>query len=437
MIPCSSEVAPQDLAPAAPFAFIPSLSDAMSHPPSFAAPPPRHAPGGPQLSGAWVAARRGLVSLGRLGLLVALCFSTLTACKEEDKAAEDKGQQVYRIQTEVSKTEQLANEIITSAVLEASTWQSLYFGMGGEVKRVLITENQEVQRGKVLATLDSDDQEVNVAKAELNLESSRINEAQAAHKLEQAVALLETGGSSPEDVYDRQQRLLDAETQVKQAELNLESQKLKLADLRLVAPFSGVVNEVNIRVGDLVHGDVADPDRDMNRRPPMVMVDPGSGVVVKAQVPEGRASAIVKGVKVKAQLMEHRSVTLDGEVTWVASTVDRETRTVHVKVSVKEPEGGFPPSVRDGATVLLTFLTDVRANAVTVSEQALFYFQNQVYVFRVNQDKTVTRLPIEKGVMRGGRVEVISGLPTGVPVAASHLYLLRDGHTVDVAAEGE
>lgn len=352
------------------------------------------------------------------------------AC-QGDEAPEAPAEEIFRVRTEVAGTDALANEIITSAVIEAEQWQPLYFDAGGMVRKVGVKENQRVNAGAILAELDNEALILNVAKAELNVESAKLNEEQAAHKLEQTKALIETGGASPEDVYDREQRLLESQNQVKSAELNLATQRLKLSDSRLTAPFDGMVSEVNIRVGELVHGDVSDPDRDLNRRPPMVMVEPDSGMIIRAQLPEGRATEVKAGIRASVTLMEHRDVTLSGAVTQVSSTVDRETRTVHVRIELEVPPGGFPPSVRDGATALVTLMTDVRQDAVTVSERALFYFQGQVYAFVVQPDKTVSRVPLVTGVMRAGKVEVVSGLNPGDVVARSHLYLLRDGQLVN------
>lgn len=376
-------------------------------------------------------------ALGWTSLVAALA---LGACGDEEAPEAAPEVQEYRIQTEVARTEALSNQIITSAAMEAEAWQPLYFDGSGVVKRVGVKESQRVTAGQLLASLDDESQALSVEKAELNVKQAQLNEEQAAHKLDQTRALIETGGASPENVYDKEQRLLEAQNQRAEAELNLKSQQLRLESMRIVAPFSGMVSEVNIRVGDLVRGEVEDPDRDMNRRPPIVMVNPESGILIRAHLPEGRAPGITVGTLAEVVLMEARQVKLMGKVSAVAATVDRDTRTVHVDVALEPAEGGFPPEVRDGATALITFLTDTRQDAVTVSERAVFYFQDHTYAFIVQPDETVRRAPIQVGVMRGGRVEVISGLTPGDQVARSHMYLLRDGQKVIVdvvdAAEG-
>lgn len=361
-------------------------------------------------------------------------FLTVAACDAED-TPEAASEETYRIQTEVVATERLATEIITSAALEAADWQPLYFGGGGRVASVKVRENHSVSRGELLAELDDDGQRLQIEKASLALEQSKLNEEQARHKLEQTQALVETGGASPEDVYDKEQRLLEAQNAVRQSELNLATQRVKLEGMQLIAPFEGMISEVNIRVGDLVRGDVSDPDRAHNLRPPMVIVRPGTGMVLRAQLPEGRAADLAVGTPARIVLMEHRDITLEGTVRDVARTVDRDTRTVHVEVELKVPDGGFPAEVRDGATVLVTFLADIREGAITVSERAMFYLQNNAYVFVVKEDNRVERVLVEKGVMRNGRVEIVSGLQPGQRVACSHLYLLRDGQLVTAQDE--
>ena len=162
----------------------------------------------------------------------------------------------------------------------------------------------------------------------------------------------------------------------------------------------------------------------------MVIVNPNSTRTLRAHLPEGRSQGVVLNVPVEVTLMEHRDVVLHGEVSHVSDTVDRDTRTVDVEVTLPTPTSGYPDELRDGSAALVTFLTDRRDHAVTVSELALYYYRDQAYVFVVDNQNHVQRRSITLGLFQDGRVEIVKGLTAGERVARSHLYLLRDGQTV-------
>lgn len=361
-------------------------------------------------------------------------FLTLSMGCGEKKAAETAAGPM-RIDVEKVQAVDVAERVLASGVIETSRSQDLYFGSGGMVTRVMAKEGQKVGAGALLAELDSESQQNNVAKSELNLEAARLNEEQAYHKLEQTRALLESGGASPENVYDKEQRLLEAQNQTRQAKLNLEGSRLHMADMQLRAPFAGVVNEVNLQVGDLVHGDVADPDRAHNMRPPMVMVQPGSGMSIKVQLPEGRATGIKVGTPAEVTLMERRDVVLKGEVAWVSGTVDRETRSVHVSIKLELPTGPAADFIRDGSAALVALLVEQHNGAPTISESAIYYSRDQAFAFVVGQDGAVRQVALTKGLTQEGRVEIRSGLTLTDRVARSHLYLLRDGQKVEIRSD--
>ncbi len=365
-----------------------------------------------------------------LGGILAALF--LVACGKSGGEAQGGAAQrpLIRVQTEVARTQALADRILTSSQIEPRHWQPIYFGTGGTVARVLVQENDRVTKGQLLAELDVQSQLTQIEKAKLSLKKAQMDEAQALHDLENTRKLFEREGASREQVYDQEQRYQEAQLKTQQDALNLRTQEIRLEQMRLRAPFDGVLTEVNIRVGEQVHGDVQDPDREMNRRPPMVIANPKEIRTVRVHIPEGRAGGIQVGTPATITLMEHRDIVLDGEVVQVSGTVDQDTRTVDAVVAVHPPEGGYPPQLRDGSATLVTLLTDQRDHAVTVSEQALYYYHNQAYVFVIGQGNRVEKRPVTLGMLVDGRVEIPNGLAAGERVARSQLYLLRDGQTV-------
>jgi RND family efflux transporter MFP subunit len=334
-----------------------------------------------------------------------------------------------RVAVQEVRSTALASSLPVSAVLEAARWQPLYFQQSGVVSEVVATEGEAIRKGQRLGSLDTASQRNTVALQEVQLRSAELDLTQAEHDLAATQTMAKAEAASPEDLFDAEQRVLEAEASVESARLNLEGQRIKLRQMQLYAPFDGVLAEVNTRVGEQVMGDADDPDSENGTRPPMVVIDP-SAFGLRASVPEGQATGLQVGLAARVSGLDDRAAPLDGRVSWVAPSVDRESRTVAFRVDVEVPEQA-PPWVRDGSSVLVELLTEQREGALTVPDEALLYHRGESYVFVVDGG-IARRTPIEQGLVSDGQVEVRAGLRAGQRVAVDQLHLLADGLSVRV-----
>lgn len=338
-----------------------------------------------------------------------------------------------RVRTVAASTGPLADVVPVSAVLEAERWQPLYFQQGGVVASVSVEEGEPVRAGQTLASLDTASQRNRVAQADLDLKAAVRDHARAEHDLEGARAMAANDALSPEGLYDAEQRVIEAESNVQRARLRLEGDRITLAQMVLTAPFDGVLVEANLRVGDRVNGDADDLDSESGRRPPMVVVDPSS-FALRASVPEGQARGLVVGLPAEIRPLVDGDPALEGEVSWVAPSVDRSARTVAFRVTAERTDD-TPSWVRDGSSVTVSLLTRQRQDALTVPGQALLYHRGEAFVYVVAGGEA-RRARVEQGALDGDRVEIERGLAPGDRVAVDQLHLLVDGLAVVDLGEG-
>lgn len=332
-----------------------------------------------------------------------------------------------RIHSEVVTEASVSEPILISAVLQARRWQPMYFAQSGIVDAITVTEGQPVTARQRLATLDTTAQRNQVAQAQHQVTIAALDVEQAAHELANAETIFASGGASPEEVHDAQQQKIEADNRHIAAELDLEAQRIKLNQMQLFAPFDGVISEMNLQIGDQVMGSVTDPDAANNTRPPMVILQPGS-FTLRAAVTEEQALSLTQGAPTDVWLMEDDTIQLPGVIEWVAPAVDRDSRTVAVRVGVTVPDPSLD-RVRDGSTVRVRF-PGTHSDALTISEQSLLYHRDRAYVFRLQGD-TVEKVEIEQGTSRDGRVEIRAGLQAGDRIASSHTNALADGVVIE------
>ncbi len=352
----------------------------------------------------------------------------LAACEEEVEPE----QTPPAVQIEPASTEALPDRILTSAVLEAVSWQPLYFQQSGLVASVEVQEGDQVTRGQRLASLDTAYQQNQVALYQLQVRSAEVDLDQARHELDQARAMAKSGGYSPEQVYDKEQAVLEAELNLERQRLNLQGQVIKLNQMVLVAPFDGLVSEVNLQLGEQVKGDVSDPDNDSNSRPPMAIYQPGA-FTTRISLPEGQARRLAVGDATALALMEDPEVRFEGAVDWIAPAVDRDNRTVAVRISAQlTPSDPFFERVRDGSTARVEVRAGAGGQVLTVPEKSLLYYQDRAYLFVTDGEK-VRRVPVTQGLIRDGRVEIRDGIAPGDQVVTTQVYALSDGQAVRLA----
>ncbi len=113
----------------------------------------------------------------------------------------------------------------------------IYSSTGGEVRRILVKQGQNVRKGQLIVDIDTDVLRSNIAQAETNAKLAR-------------------------DVFQRQAKLweqqigselqyLEARSRKEAAEAQLSALQEQLRNAQVAAPFDGVVDEVFPNVGDM------------------------------------------------------------------------------------------------------------------------------------------------------------------------------------------
>ena len=75
-----------------------------------------------------------------------------------------------------------------------------------------------------------------------------------------------------------------------------------------------------------------------------------------------------------------------------------------------------------------------RESAIVVPESAIVFDREGTYVWKLDADQVATRVPVELGLRRAGRVEVTLGLQPGDTIVVSGTHKVMAGKPVAVAA---
>jgi RND family efflux transporter MFP subunit len=122
----------------------------------------------------------------------------------------------------------------------------------GLVAQLLVEEGQLVEKGQPLLVLDSELAELSLQQASAALLAAEANAKEALRLYDQAVDLAKDEVTTPTIVAERKSNLAIAEAEVKQAVAQEKLEQSLLARHTLKAPFSGLITERFVNLGEWV-----------------------------------------------------------------------------------------------------------------------------------------------------------------------------------------
>ena len=314
----------------------------------------------------------------------------------------------------VVKVEQVHNRDVAqigtyTATVEPENINNISSSTPNRIKEILVDEGYNVTKGQTVAILD----DVNTTSYEIQVANARASLATIQQDYNRALKLLEIGGGTQQAVDQMKLQLVNAENNLSAAERSLKNIK---ENTILTSPISGVVTARNYDPGD------------MTGALPIITVAQVNPVKIVINVPESELSKVTKGMPAKITFDTYGDEIFEGSVTMVSPTVDTNSRTFGVEISLKNSENKILPGMFGRVKLELGM-----ANHVVVPDRAIVKqpgSANQyVYVYHngiVNYNK------VELGQRLGNAYELLSGVEPGDTVVITGQTKLSDGAQVEI-----
>ncbi len=314
---------------------------------------------------------------------------------------------------------------------------------GFRVLELNADEGQAVTKGDVLARVEQETLDAQLAQNTAQLARSNAAIAQAHSGIAQAQARLQESkaqfdrakplkqsGYLSESTFDQREsaartaeaQLVSARDGLKLAESDkgvVEAQRRELAFRRerteIRAPADGIVSRRNARIGSMATA-IGDP---------MFRLISNGEFELDAEVPETRIGKLKIGQLARIEVAGVGEVT--GTLRLVLPEVDRISRLGRVRIFV-----GKNPALKLGLFGRGNIETR-KSRGLAVPASAILYSEQSASLQIVIDGKVQTRR-IETGLISGGLVEVKSGIAEGETIVARAGSFLRDGDTVRTVA---
>lgn len=313
--------------------------------------------------------------------------------------------------------------------------------LGGQIANLPAKEGESVKQGQLLFEIWNSDLHARVELAEAELIASKARqqesciladfantEAQRLDKLQQK-GLASDGDA---DKASSQARSTRAACEASAATVNVSQARLSLArasleKTRLLAPFDGIIAEVNGELGEYVT-----PSPVGIPTPPAVDIIDTSCLYVSAPIDEVDAPQIRPEMTARISLDAFGREFFDGRVRRVAPyvlDVEKQARTVDIEVdfiSAKDKRNMLP-----GYTADIEVILDAHGDSLRIPTEALLE-GSKVYVYDPNLD-TISETRVTTGLSNWRYTEVLEGLAAGqVIVTSIDREGLADGAVVKI-----
>jgi membrane fusion protein (multidrug efflux system) len=267
----------------------------------------------------------------------------------------------------------------------------------GRITALLFREGQLVSKGTPLVRIDDAMLRAQAERADADRDLAR-------QQLARVRRLREQNAATPAD-------LERVEAAARSADAALSLLQLQIARSIVRAPFSGVVGQRFVSVGDYVTS--ASPLLTLQT------VDPQRAVI---EVPERHAVSLHSGQTVEFTVAAQPGRTFAARVDFIDPRVESTNRTITVKALAPNPQR----ILRPGMFIEARLATATRANAVVIPEDAVQPLRTANVAWVVENGKASRRV-VQLGVRTQGFVEVLSGVKAGELVVVGGLERMGEG----------
>ncbi|MCR3961804.1 efflux RND transporter periplasmic adaptor subunit [Aeromonas veronii] len=304
---------------------------------------------------------------------------------------------------------------------------------GGVVEQIAVKAGERVARGDLLLTLWSDDIHADLARARAQQalgktqREERCSEAAYYEREANRLATLLAKNLTSRTLAEQAQNLADTRLYVCRAsrqqervdEAQVAQVEARLSERRLLAPFAGVVAEVNSKLGEYMT-----PSPPGVAMPPVIDLIDDKCLYVSAPIDEVDAARLKVGQSARVLLDAMPGRDFAATVTRIAPYVkelEKQARTVEVEAALTALPTDVPLLIGYSADleVEVTRATDVLR--VAASSRA-----DDGSVLRLEGDKLVRVVP-RWGVENWNWIEVAEGLAAGDRLAAQPGQIVGEG----------
>ncbi len=287
----------------------------------------------------------------------------------------------------------------------------------GQITQIFVHSGDAVETGAALMEIDPLKQQATVRSQESSRAAQQANLEWTKQQYDRSKGLFAAGVVSRQDLDQAKSAMDAAQAQMDSLDAQVREQEVQLHYYKVVAPRSGIVGDIPVRVGDRV-----------STTTQVTTVDKPGGLEIYVYVPIEHSGQLKMNLPVQV-LDSEGKIVADSRVSFISPQVDNTTQTVLVKARIANRNDALRQSQFVRARVIWGTHRNPQVPILAVSRLAGQYFafvaepqQSGAYVAR--------QRPLKIGQTVGNDFEVEDGIKPGDKVIVSGTQFLLDGAPV-------
>ena len=307
---------------------------------------------------------------------------------------------VLAVKPEINTVEQTVSNT-RAGTIDACRRSKMSPAMGGQIATLAVEEGDMVEKDQILLELWNKETKARVKAAERSADQTCIISAKAQRDADRTNELFATGLASEEA---KEAAVTNAESGLaacNAAKAQVEVTKASLERTQLIAPFGGIVAEIEGELGEYVTPSPVG----VATKPTLDLID-NTCIYIKAPIDEIDAPEVIAGLKSRITMDAFGQKEFPSTVRRVAPYVldlEKQARTVEIEAVFDNPQEFLLP----GYSADITIIVDTSEDTLSIPSQAVMGGDS---VYLINSDGTISEKEIEVGLSNWQLTEVLSGL---------------------------
>ena len=184
---------------------------------------------------------------------------------------------------------------------------------------------------------------------------------------------------------------------------------IRLKSGNIIAPFSGVLGYTGLTEDILVSKNIF-----------IITIDDNSTIYSDIKIPENYSSYIKEGLPVEVQIASYKDKIFEGEVDFVSSRINADTRSLLSRIKVKNEN----LKLISGSLLEVSVKFNMR-NSLSVPDTSVMIEGDKSFVYKINDENIANKTEVKTGLRTNKNIEIISGLTQGDIIVAEGLRKVR------------
>jgi RND family efflux transporter MFP subunit len=318
------------------------------------------------------------------------------------------------------------SDMVLPGTLKPYVESTIYARTNGYLKKWYKDIGSHVEKGEILADIDTPEIDQQLAQARADLVTSQANLSLSTLTATRYQDLIKSDSVSRQDLDNANGDLAAKRAMAQSAEANVKRLEEMESFKHVYAPFTGIITQRNVDPGTLINaGNGGNATKEMFD---LAQIDP---MRVYVAVPQAYSPSIHLGLKACLSLTELAQRNFCGQVVRTANSIDPNTRTLLTEVDVPNPSGTLLP----GAYAEVHFDVKVTGQRISLPINALLFRPDGTMAAVVGPDGRINLKKLTIGRDFGDSLEVLQGIDPADRVVVNPPDALEEGEHVNLAPQ--